>query len=155
MRIIRSFLGKTDSLTEGDTFDNPSNGWTVRENRTLEMELAVLDKFASSGLADAKNQKADGIALIETLKAFNAEKEWSKGGGEKDFLAKIDILQSKLDEWQIKDSKGGLVKLLEVNGQYNRGAAEENRRKNLCEKGKRLKQADYPGTMLPKEDVPC
>jgi hypothetical protein len=152
-------LGTGHGLADGSepdyTFDNPSNGWTVRENRTLEMELAVLGKFEDSGLADAKNQKADGIALIETLKEFNSKKEWSKGGGEKDFLAKIDILQSKLDEWQIKGADGVPVKLLEVNGAYNEDKAKTNRNKHLCDKGKRLKQSDYPGTMLPKEDVPC
>jgi hypothetical protein len=100
--------------------------------------------------------------IEETLRAFNKQEEYSKTKGEgvekfnKDFKEKIKLLQAKLDEWGIKDNNGKDVVLTsEKSGGYNLDTAKENRNKNLCENGKRLKQSDFPGTILPKEGAPC
>ncbi|HKV65982.1 MAG TPA: hypothetical protein VJN66_06335 [Rhodanobacteraceae bacterium] len=126
------------------------NNWAVRPVRTLEMEKEVFSemhgKYGNGSIA---------FSDIEgTLKEFNAIRE--NGSGTKDFAQKIAVLQRKIDEWGLKDGTGESLKLVDPkSGGYNRRTGDKNRNRNLCIDGQRLRQEDYPGTILPKSDAPC
>jgi len=82
---------------------------------------------------------------------FNAIKE--DEDNKKGFEDKFTLLNQKLAEWGYQatnlDGSKQAIDLFK-DDQYNKDNGETNRIKNLCDKdGNRLKQEDYPGTILP------
>ena len=143
--------GFADSSEPDYTFDNTNNGWDVREARTLAMEQSVFAKFTGgTGTGNAPSAEALDAVLVR----FNKITE--SGDGPESFTQKIALLQLTLKDWGIKDSTGSEIDLrVKIGVGYDKDEAARNRASNLCEKGMRFKPSDYPGTMLPKGDVPC
>ena len=146
-----SRISTFDSDYTGDDPIVEARQWRVRESRTLEMERAVFAKLGGgTGTGRSFNE------IEDVLKTFNQTREASKGGGANDFENKIKILQTKLNEWSLKDRSGEFIDLTnDRSGGYNEEKAKKNRNKNLCDNGVRLKPSDYLGTMLPTENTPC
>lgn len=149
--------GLADGSEPDYTFNNDTNGWGVRYQRTLAMELAVFNKFTTSSFATGK--AIDINILKATLNQFNAFQESEgKPNNPADFTSKLTLLNQVLADWGVKNADGSKIDLLDTldkgKNAFNEAEAASNRDKFLCDaQGNRLKQSDYLGTILPKS--PC
>lgn len=128
-------------------------GWTERQHRTLEMEKEVYGKmsvFVKPGSATAGWSNIEGF--LDKVNAVHEEGANAK--------SKLTMLQDKLDELGMKMPNGQRIVFIDSpspdgsgnavqNSAYDVAAAAVNRRQNYCVNGSLLKQADYPGTILP------
>jgi hypothetical protein len=127
--------------------------WKVNESRTLQMEEQVFAKLQAIG----DPSKAVSLSKIRAvLTEFNAIREDGHNTGEFGFKGeggnpiansrKVQLLNNALRELGYQG-----IDLTDAAKQgYNVRVGEENRERNLCDKsGNRLKEADYPGTILP------
>jgi hypothetical protein len=139
-----------DDVYAGDDPIVRSRLWLVRSARTLEMEKEVFEKLSALPHSGTAQTWAN---VEEKVKQFNAIEE-NEGDG-RHFRSKLALLTSTLNGWQYmaQDSDGNQRPIdLNARGrdQYNQHIAEANRDKNLCDQsGNRLRQEDYPGTILP------
>lgn len=155
-------LGVGHGLADGSepdyTFDDSTNGWDVRAQRTLAMELEVFNKF---NLSPFKTGKEIDINILKaTLVQFNSIKEseeTEKNKTEADkFEQKFTLLNQVMAEWGIKNEDGSAIDFFNQNNfKKLEPIAESNRDQFLCDaKGNRLTEADYPGTILPTNACP-
>ena len=144
-------IGHGFDLSNPDYTYDDANGWNMRSARTLAMEEqvfnALLAKYGDP--AAAKNWHDIQAVVAE----FNAIQESEESEGAVKFQKKFELLDQKLAEWGYQatnlDGSKQAIDLFK-DDQYNKDNGETNRIKNLCDKdGKRLKQEDYPGTILP------
>ena len=152
-------LGVGHGLDESEpdyTFDNETNGWDVRAQRTLAMELEVFNKFNLSSFKTGK--EIDINILKATLEIFNGykESEEQNQAGKGRFEDKLNLLNQTLSEWGIKNADGSAIDFLNQDSlEKLLPIAESNRDQFLCDvKGNRFKQSDYPGTILPTNPCP-
>jgi RHS repeat-associated protein len=125
--------------------------YQTREARTLQMEKEV---FAKLEAFKAPGGKAVSLSQLEPiLRQFNAIKE-DHGTG---FGKKFNKLNDALKQFGITQPNGQAINLAKKEaGAYDVSQARKNRNEFMCDKdGKRLNQADYQGTILPKGTVPC
>ncbi|MCS0581071.1 DUF6531 domain-containing protein [Massilia pinisoli] len=129
--------------------------WLVRSDRTLEMEKEVFEKLSAlphSGTAQT------WAKVEEKVRQFNAITEHE--GDEHHFRRKLALLTSTLSQWQYTahDANGNTREIdLRAGGldQYSASIGNTNRENNLCDQnGNRLRQEDYPGTILPATACP-
>jgi len=129
--------------------------WNNNAARTLEMEKEVFAKLQKFG-DSSKARSWEEVSVIAN--EFNHIEEREEDG--KNFKDKFKKLNDALAAWQylaVNEDKSTRAIDLSISDKknlgkdrYDRTEAEANRNKNLCDKdGKRLKQDDYPGTILP------
>jgi RHS repeat-associated protein len=129
--------------------------WNVRSARTLQMQSEVFEKL--TGFSGGDGSAARSWSEVEVvMKAFNAIEEDEEHGGGKNFTQKRATLQAALSNWGINvRDVNGVRKTFDLtldDLKYEKGKGEKERLANLCDKqGLRLKQSDYPGTILPIE----
>ena len=89
--------------------------------------------------------------MQKVAEAFNAFQEREDDGNK--FNKKFDKLNQALAAWGYQAMKAdGSEREIDLftDDQYKESLGETKRNQNLCDKdGKRLKQDDYPGTILP------
>ena len=122
--------------------------WNNNAARTLEMEKEVFEKLKAYG-DPGKAQDWEDVKKI--AEAFNAIQEREKDS--KNFEEKFKKLNQTLAAWGYQAMKtDGSKRAIDLftDDQYKESLGETKRNQNLCDKdGKRLKQDDYPGTILP------
>ncbi|MFZ6864508.1 DUF6765 family protein, partial [Undibacterium sp. Ji67W] len=134
--------------------------WNNNAARTLEMEKEVFAKLQKFG-DSSKARSWEEVSVIANEFNHIEEREEDK----KDFEKKFKKLNDALAAWDYqavnKDQSKRAIDLSISDpknlgkDRYDRTEAEANRNKNLCDKdGKRLKQDDYPGTILPTTECP-
>ncbi|MFZ6692359.1 DUF6765 family protein [Undibacterium sp. SXout20W] len=134
--------------------------WNNNAARTLEMESEVFEKLKAYG---DPGKAQDWKDVQKVAEAFNAIQEREKD--KTDFKDKFDKLNQALADWNYKAvNEDQTTRAIDLSisdpknlgkDRYDRTEAEANRNKNLCDKdGKRLKQDDYPGTILPTTECP-
>lgn len=147
--------------------------WDTRESRTLEMEHELFDKLSSSKFATLP-AKASFADIEDAMKMFNAIEENSDRTGAADavdkksgagkFNQKLTLLNALLQKLGVHRPDGkdiDFTKLLQDGGEgYDPEKippeAINDRNNFLCTAdGKRLDEAAFPGTILPKSTVPC
>lgn len=142
------------------TFDNETNGWDVRAQRTLAMELEVFNKF---NLSPFKTGREIDINILKAaLEEFNSiqENEETEKNKKQPFEQKFTLLNQTLADWGIKNADGSAINLLDtINNQgknsFNEEEAASNRNRFLCDaQGNRLMEAYYPGIIPPTNACP-
>jgi RHS repeat-associated protein len=139
----------------GADFSNPDytynhGSWTVNAARTLEMEKEVFEKLKAYG---DPSKAVSESRIDKVLTTFNAIQE-SDDNTNKFFPKDTNNSKITLLNTTLKDL--GFMGIDLLKGQsYSAKDGAKNRDKNLCDKSSvRLKQADYPGTILPTSACP-
>jgi hypothetical protein len=119
-------------------------GWQANADRTLAMELEVLETLRSYGNAD-NSVLQRGVSMQELttlLRQFNAiEENDDNTGNFANPNQKVALLDSALQRWGYED-----IDLTSRGAQrYDIPRARNDRTRYLCG----LSQVDYPGTILP------
>jgi hypothetical protein len=119
------------------------------------MEKEVFEKLSALPHSGTAQTWAN---VEEKVKQFNAITEHE--GDNRGFRSKLTFLTTTLHSWQYmaRDPDGSLrdIDLLtRAEDQYDEAEGKTNREKNLCDQsGNRLRQEDYPGTILPVTSCP-
>jgi RHS repeat-associated protein len=152
--------GSNPDYTYDDVYDGNdpivrSRLWLVRSARTLEMEKEVFEKLSALPHSGTARSWAE---VQETVKLFNAIQEHEGDGS--GFRTKLTFLTTTLQNWHYmaRDPDGSLrdIDLMtQDEDRYDETVGKTNREKNLCDRsGNRLRQEDYPGTILPETSCP-
>ncbi|EUJ09340.1 RHS repeat-associated core domain [Methylophilaceae bacterium 11] len=165
--IYGGFGHGTDGSNPDFTYNHGK--WQSNEDRTLQMEMEVFQQM--NQFAVAGNLTKDWQDLISVMEQFNATAQHEDGhDNPQDFasdpskgvaVGKLDLLNAKLAEWGFKNADGSEINLLNqaegdpsANG-FIENEAKANRNNFLCDaSGQRLKQTNYPGTILPTTSCP-
>jgi hypothetical protein len=128
--------------------------WDNNASRTLEMEAEVFYKLKTQFKGSGKAM--DWPDVKKVVEQFNVIEE--SEGDKKGFKDKFKKLNETLAAWGYKATNAdGSERAIDLftDDQYTKEKGAEYRDKNLCDKdGKRLKQWDYLGTILPGTECP-